>query len=73
MDIPGIFRLFNSLHIYQDEKWAKSSYMQFMPDNEKASNCTECGQCVEACPQDIQIIEKLKECHKKLGGGKQSK
>lgn len=68
VDIPGIFRLYNDLHIYQDEQWAQVSYGMFVPEGEKASNCTECGQCEEACPQDIPVIEKLKECHEKLGG-----
>ena len=73
VDITGIFRLYNDLHIYQDEQWAQASYGMFMPEGEKASNCNECGQCEEACPQDIAVIEKLKECHAKLCGETGSK
>jgi len=29
----------------------------------KADACTECGECLEKCPQNIPIIERLKEAH----------
>ena len=29
----------------------------------KASACTECGECLEKCPQDIPIIDRIKEAH----------
>jgi len=28
-----------------------------------AEACTECGECLEKCPQNIEIIERLKEAH----------
>ena len=31
-----------------------------------ASQCNECGQCDEACPQRITVIDKLKESQKYL-------
>ena len=29
----------------------------------KADACTECGECLEKCPQNIAIIDRLKEAH----------
>ena len=28
--------------------------------------CTECGTCVELCPQQLEIPEDLKDAHKRL-------
>ena len=32
----------------------------------KASECIECGQCVGACPQQIDVIASLKDCAKQF-------
>jgi len=41
-----------------------------MNDDEPAyaSYCQECGKCVEACPQQIPIPERLKETARQLEG-----
>ncbi|MHA1127073.1 MAG: aldo/keto reductase [Candidatus Heimdallarchaeota archaeon] len=31
-----------------------------------ATGCSECGDCLDKCPQGIPIIDKLKEAHEKL-------
>jgi predicted aldo/keto reductase-like oxidoreductase len=33
-----------------------------------ASQCTECGECEEACSQNLRVIELLKEAHEVLAG-----
>ena len=66
--IPRIFAVYNDLHIYGDENWAKGFYSIFLKPNERADNCTECGECLEKCPQGIEIIVELKKCHEKLKG-----
>ena len=39
------------------------SYLWGLTKNQgaKANECTECGQCEEACTQHLPIIERLKE------------
>jgi predicted aldo/keto reductase-like oxidoreductase len=32
-----------------------------MPPEHRASNCEECGECEEECPQQIEIMEALKK------------
>ena len=36
-----------------------------------ATGCTECGECLDKCPQGIPIIDKLKEAHEKLADKKE--
>ena len=32
----------------------------------KASDCVACGQCERACPQQLDVIARLRECAKTL-------
>jgi len=52
--------------MYDDLKRSKSFYNFFLNDNNRANNCTECGECLAKCPQQIEIIKWLKEAHKVL-------
>ena len=67
--IPEIFAQYNMKRL--TKHWVDGLLYQRnnMKNGTDASRCIECGRCEERCPQDIPIIEKLKEAHKKLGGG----
>ncbi len=69
--IPHVFSLMNTARLYGLRDWARRRYAQLGPDHWRkwmnASACIECGECEEKCPQDIPIIEQLKECHDELG------
>ncbi|MCK5352946.1 4Fe-4S dicluster domain-containing protein, partial [bacterium] len=39
-----------------------------IPPEQRASACTECGECEELCPQHIAIIHDLKAVHETLKG-----
>jgi len=61
--IPRIFATYNDLKMYGDRLGAHRSYTQFMNAENRANQCVECGQCEEACPQQIKIIDWLKKAH----------
>ncbi len=61
--IPRIFSIYNTFKMYGDEDGAKRSYNQRTKPENRADQCVECGQCEQACPQQIKIIDWLKKTH----------
>ncbi|NHJ47989.1 MAG: 4Fe-4S dicluster domain-containing protein [Asgard group archaeon] len=53
-------------------EYAKNNYKKIGRDKKipgkNAEACITCGNCEDACPQEIAIIEKLQEAHKLLSG-----
>jgi predicted aldo/keto reductase-like oxidoreductase len=65
--IPEYFALYNTIHQFgKAEQWMNTStyYSVLNQTHGKASDCIECGQCEEHCPQHIEIIENLKKVAK---------
>ena len=66
VNIPGVFWNYNSAFMGGLEI-PKEGYKSWFCNNKMdASRCNECGQCEEACPQHITVIDKLKAAHKYL-------
>lgn len=66
VEIPRIFELYNDAVTYDDPELAQRFYsgqMGGMKPEQKADHCLECGECLEKCPQQIQIPEELKKAH----------
>jgi predicted aldo/keto reductase-like oxidoreductase len=62
VNIPIVFRFYNNTFLGEDPTKWKKPYQKWLYANESdASRCNECGQCEEECPQQIEIIEKLKD------------
>ena len=53
--IPDVCGLYNDTHMYQNLDRAQFAYRAFWSESERADNCTACGECVEKCPQGIDI------------------
>ncbi|MBQ9988615.1 MAG: aldo/keto reductase [Clostridia bacterium] len=61
LNIPELFKCYNSNLVYKSFETAKKRYMSYSPEGRTASTCIGCGQCESQCPQQIPIIERLKE------------
>lgn len=66
VDIPSNFALYNDAHMYDDFASSRFAYEQFFTPETRASACTECGQCEEACPQALSIRAYLRDVHQNL-------
>lgn len=60
--IPEIFAVRNGE--LKEKSWdgGKQAYAIATQGKGKASDCVECGQCEEACPQQLPVIKLLKDC-----------
>jgi hypothetical protein len=63
--IPWIMSYYNLSCMYEDTRTARVHY-SFLNEQNRADKCTECGKCMEHCPQHIDIIETLKMVHRNL-------
>ncbi|MCX7711768.1 MAG: aldo/keto reductase [Clostridia bacterium] len=70
VDIPLCFSFYNSKHFFND-RHLNFQYMAFTggvtgSKPSHAALCKDCGKCEKACPQHIEIREKLKEVSKEM-------
>jgi uncharacterized protein len=67
VDIPEVFQLWNDMVMESYQDHCRFQYTRMIHAmNMGATECTECGECEEKCPQDLQIIEDLKNAHEAL-------
>src|SRR5512139_97224 len=69
VDIPLNFSLYNDTFMFKDSDIAYMIYTHFTALEQRASNCAECGECEEHCPQHLEIREELKRVHARLSQG----
>ncbi len=75
VNIPRNFSAYNDYCMFGDEQHSRVMYGMMlmgglMGKRADASLCQECKQCMERCPQHIDIPERLKSVSKDLGGAK---
>ncbi len=62
VDIPRVFQFYNDAVIYDDFTTAHRMYNgPFFKPESRADRCEECGECLEKCPQHIEIPDWLKK------------
>ena len=62
--IPEIFAARNQQLVWGQLEEGKRLYAQAIEKGGSAADCVSCGQCEGACPQQINVIERLRECAK---------
>jgi uncharacterized protein len=73
INIPEVLRLRNLTVAYDMSDFGQYRYRMFenaghwFPGN-KASRCTECGDCLPRCPEKLDIPRLLKDTHQRLNG-----
>jgi predicted aldo/keto reductase-like oxidoreductase len=63
VNIPRVFEIYNDLMMYGNDQHAQMVYNNFIQAEERADNCIECGECLEQCPQQIEIPDWLAKVH----------
>lgn len=64
VNIPEIFKVYNDSSLSSWTEFGKTFYSLVAVNSGKdASNCIECRQCESQCPQNIEIVDMLKEAH----------
>lgn len=67
VDIPNCFKEYNIAKMLDDVKASSMQYFTLLNEENHASSCTECGDCVKMCPQMINIPEELKKVKELFG------
>jgi predicted aldo/keto reductase-like oxidoreductase len=67
VNVPLNLSLYNDMFMFKDSEVNLHIYNHMISPEQRASNCSECGECEEQCPQHISIREELKNVHKRLG------
>ncbi|MDF5716720.1 MAG: aldo/keto reductase [Rhizonema sp. NSF051] len=73
INIPEVLRLRNLAVAYDMSDFGKYRYQMFENAGHwfpgmKANHCTECGDCLPRCPENLEIPALLQDAHKKLNG-----
>ena len=74
VNIPGCFEYYNNYHVFDDKTNAKMFYLGMcgglFSNPSYASLCEECGECEKVCPQELPIIDLLKDVSNEFEGFK---
>ena len=66
VNIPGIFSIWNNVSLYCADPAKDWGLKRIKENGCGADRCVECGACESACPQNLPIIDQLKNAWKDL-------
>ncbi|KZX16095.1 L-glyceraldehyde 3-phosphate reductase [Methanobrevibacter cuticularis] len=67
VDIPTCFKEYNIAKMLDNVEASSMQYFSLLNEENLASSCTDCGNCVNMCPQRINIPKELKKVKKLFG------
>ena len=70
VNIPRNFDIYNEFAMYNNPENSRFAYGRFIPDEEKAARCVQCGECLSKCPQNIPISDWMPVVEEVLGRNK---
>jgi hypothetical protein len=62
VEIPRILQMYNEAMMYENPRVARWAYGE-LKEEQRADQCTKCGECMDACPQEMDIPEWLEKAH----------
>ena len=68
VNIPRVFEMANYYRVYGLREYAVEHYRALTQRDHDASQCIDCGACLELCPQRIEIPDQLREADAMLSG-----
>ena len=68
VDIPRVFGLYNDAVRFENFDPSKRGYWFAALMGCDVSRCRECGDCIQKCPQRIDVMSQLKFAHHALSG-----
>jgi predicted aldo/keto reductase-like oxidoreductase len=70
VNIPRNFEIYNQGIMYDKADGSRVEYKMWLPDAERASQCTACLTCEGLCPQSIPVSRWMPVVQRVLGEGK---
>lgn len=61
LNIPELLEYFNDWNTFGKNESTKTEYLLWVPEDGFASGCIGCGACEKKCPQQLPIVQALKD------------
>ncbi|MFP3898042.1 MAG: aldo/keto reductase [Dehalococcoidia bacterium] len=71
VEIPRILQMYNDAIMYDNARSPRFAYRGLKPE-QRGDQCTRCEECMEACPQGIDIPDWLEKAHALLAPEEES-
>lgn len=69
VDIPRVFAAWNECSLYGDNPKTNWNYMELNRLDQTPAKCLQCGECMKACPQHLQIPDMLAKAWDEMENG----